>query len=342
MKPMVSVIMPVYNGSKHLRAAIESILNQSYGNFEFLIVDDGSKDESVSIIKEYTDERIQLIVHEKNMGLLRTLNSTFEIAKGKYIARMDQDDISVSARLNRQVQFMESNEEVGLCGSWIQVFGLGNYIHKYATGYDEIKAALLFENAFAHPSVMIRKELFFRENLRYEKEFLHIDDYDLWVRAAKRFPVDNLPEVLVHYRTSEESYCRMFSKEQQMALQKLDRRSLLGLNLKGTDEEIKSMKALREAAKVDTIQQAERVISFCTVLIKANLRAGQYPASCFERKVSELCMRFCRRNEHLGMEIWKLTRKADIRDVLKNELRFFWRCAIGEGRNFIEKRRFRT
>ena len=116
--PLVSVVLSVYNAEKHIVEAIESILTQSYKNFEFIIIDDGSTDGSLEIIKSYDDERIILISRE-NKGLIASLNEGIEQAKGKYIARMDADDISLSSRFEEQVTFMEMHEEVGICGTTI-------------------------------------------------------------------------------------------------------------------------------------------------------------------------------------------------------------------------------
>jgi len=118
MKPTVSVLMPVFNGEQFLRPAMNSILNQTFTDFEFIIVDDGSTDHSREILNSYTDSRVRLICNESNIGLTDSLNRGLEAASGNYIARMDQDDISLPERLAKQVAFMDSHPEVGVCGTW--------------------------------------------------------------------------------------------------------------------------------------------------------------------------------------------------------------------------------
>lgn len=149
MNELISVILPVYNGEKYLKEAIESILNQTYTNFEFIIIDDGSKDSSLEIIKEYEkeDERI-VAVSRENKGLIATLNEGIEKAKGKYIARMDQDDISLPNRFEEQLKIMENDKEIVVCGSWINVFGENRKekISKYFQYDKEIKANLIMSS----------------------------------------------------------------------------------------------------------------------------------------------------------------------------------------------------
>ena len=117
-----TVLMPVYNAEKYVAEAIDSILNQTFNDFEFLIINDGSTDNSLDIIKSYDDPRITIINNETNLGLSHTLNKGIELARGEYIIRMDADDISLSIRLEKQIEFMDSNQHIGICGSWIQTF----------------------------------------------------------------------------------------------------------------------------------------------------------------------------------------------------------------------------
>lgn len=165
--PLISVVMPVYNAELYLDEAIQSITNQTYKKFEFIIINDGSTDKSLEIIKKYKDEysRIVLISRE-NKGLVFSLNEGISKAKGKYIARMDADDISLSTRLEEQVAFMEENQEIGVCGSWVEVFGDNrkNTIWKMPKSNEELKTRLLFSVPVAHPSVMMRKEILDKYN----------------------------------------------------------------------------------------------------------------------------------------------------------------------------------
>ena len=167
--PLVTVLMAVYNGEKYLREAIESMLNQSYTNFEFLIINDGSTDSTEEIILSYRDERIRHMKNEQNIKLIASLNKGLDLAEGKYIARMDADDVSLPERLAKQVDFMERNLEYGLLGTWVKTLGLNpdKEIH-FKSGHDEIRFELFFHNYLHHPTVMFRKEIIKKNNLKYE------------------------------------------------------------------------------------------------------------------------------------------------------------------------------
>jgi glycosyltransferase involved in cell wall biosynthesis len=198
--PLVTVLMPVYNGEKYLKEAIESILDQTYQNLDFLIMNDGSTDNSLSIIESYEDPRIRVITNETNLKLIATLNKGLQLAKGKYVARMDCDDISVSNRIEKQIEFMENNPEVGICGAWVTTIGeKTGYVWKYDLEYDDIKATLLFKSAFAHPTVMMRTSLLREHNLYYDENFVHAEDYEFWQRCSNSFPVRNIPLILLRY-----------------------------------------------------------------------------------------------------------------------------------------------
>ncbi len=211
----VTVLMPVYNAEKYLAEAIESILGQTFRDFEFLIINDGSTDGSLEIIKSYTDSRIRLINNEENLKLIATLNKGIELAKGKYIARMDADDISLPQRLEKQYAYMEAHPEVGLLGSYIRTVGLeNNYDVHFKTTHDEIKFKLFFDTHFPHPAALIRKSVLTDNNLVFEKEYIHAEDYALWNKMAEVTKLSILPEILVYKRTHPEQISKKFTPVQ--------------------------------------------------------------------------------------------------------------------------------
>lgn len=197
--PKISVIMPVYNCEMYIKEAIESILNQTHTNFEFLIIDDASTDETVSIIKSYTDPRIQLIIKPINSGYTESLNMGLALAEGKYIARMDGDDISLPERFAKQVFFLENQPDVVLCGTLFSIIG-SNAIVAVPENHDAIKLALLRGNCIAHPSVMIRKQTLDEFSIVYDVSKEPAEDYDMWVRLISKGSLHNLQEVLLKYR----------------------------------------------------------------------------------------------------------------------------------------------
>jgi glycosyltransferase involved in cell wall biosynthesis len=197
--PRITVLMPVYNCELFIKEAVDSILNQTFDNFEFLIIDDASTDKTVDIINTYTDTRIQLIEKPVNSGITNSLNFGLKIAKGEYIARMDGDDISLSKRFAKQVAFLDANPDVVLCGTNFSIIGREKVINLPKTNED-IKIALLKGNCIAHPSVMMRNSALEKFNVCYDSKTEPAEDYDLWVRLINKGKLVNLEEILLQYR----------------------------------------------------------------------------------------------------------------------------------------------
>ncbi len=191
--------MPVYNAERYLAEAIESILNQEFTDFEFLILNDGSADRSIDIIRSYDDPRIIVYNSDENKGLIFQLNKGIKSSRGKYIARMDADDISLPARLKTQFYFLENNRQYGLCGTWFKAIGNLNTIFQTPRTFDEIKFALYFYNPFCHPTLMIKREVLIDNNILY-RDLLHAEDYLLYIDLLDKCKMANIPEVLLVYR----------------------------------------------------------------------------------------------------------------------------------------------
>jgi glycosyltransferase involved in cell wall biosynthesis len=205
-EPLVTVLMPVYNGEKHLAEAISSILGQTYRNFEFLIINDGSTDKSDEIILSYTDSRIKYIKNETNLKLIATLNKGISLANGKYIARMDADDIALPHRLQLQVSFLEKNQNVIVAGSWYECIGDIELTTQYPISHEEIKMEMLYHCPICHPSVMWRVNTYTKTP--FCAEYLHAEDYDFWSRLIVLGDFSNIPEVLLCYRIHPQSVSR--------------------------------------------------------------------------------------------------------------------------------------
>lgn len=244
-KPFVSVVMSVYNGEKYLDESIESILNQSYAYFEFIIIDDGSTDKSLSIIKRYKehDDRIILISRE-NRGLIASLNEGIYRAKGKYIARMDADDVSFSNRFEKQVAFMEHNPDIGVCGTAVIGFDESEKNRPWILSSNDktLRTELLFSSSLAHPSVMMRRELIMKYNLFYDEDFKHAEDFELWTRMIDFTKLANLQVPLLKYRVLENSITREADKENETRfyiIKAIFKTSLKRLNIENSDAENK-------------------------------------------------------------------------------------------------------
>lgn len=239
----VSVIMPAYNSEKYIAEAIDSILNQTYTDFEFIIINDGSNDRTERIIKSYKDTRIKYFANEKNKGIVYTLNKGLQLAKGDYIVRMDSDDISKETRIQKQIDFMENHPKVGVLGTGIKIFGEGikEEVRLFNTSPDMLKAELLFHCCVAHPTVMIRKSVLKDGKLIYNEEFLGKEDFALWWEISKRSDISTISEDLVYYRSHGNQITKKNNGETRKVSEKLLMYRLKDLEMDFGSEEMQCL-----------------------------------------------------------------------------------------------------
>ncbi|GAB4339685.1 MAG: hypothetical protein Kow0099_14980 [Candidatus Abyssubacteria bacterium] len=205
--PEVSVVMGVYNGERYVRQAVESVLRQTFRDFEFIIIDDGSTDGTAEIIRGFDDPRIRIITNVRNEGLTRCLIKGCEEARGRYIARMDADDVSYPHRFQRQVEFLEANPDCAVVGTqcfFIDDKGNERARSSYACSHEEIKEDVWKRSPFAHGSVMMVKSRY-EECGGYREPFRFAQDYDLWLRLLEKHNGANVPEVLYRLRYHRDS-----------------------------------------------------------------------------------------------------------------------------------------
>lgn len=233
--PKVTVLMSVYNeNNEFLKLSIDSILGQTFSDFEFLIYDDCTSKENKIILEEYKekDKRIYVVANEKNCGLTYNLADGIKRAKGEYIARMDSDDISKPERLRKQVDYMDKHAEIALLSTKVDVIGKRKRAHrKWNISHDYLKTYLLFNNNLSHPAAMMRKSFLERNELNYDVSIKKSQDYDLWVRIAQKGKISCLKEALVLYRIHENQISNDKSGEQrkyrnQIRLQQLKRMNI--------------------------------------------------------------------------------------------------------------------
>ena len=217
----VSILMPMYNSEKYIKESINSILNQEYKNFELIIVDDGSIDSSIEIVKEYNDSRIKLYENIENKGLPYTRNKLLSLATGEYIALLDSDDIALKNRIKAQVEFLEKNKNIDIVGSSAIIFGKYKIekASKVITGIDDIKCNLMFGNCMLNSTIMMRKEFIEKNNLLYRKECIVCQDYSFFVDAALVGNIENMNISTIKYRTGHENITKK-SKTKNIKLRK--------------------------------------------------------------------------------------------------------------------------
>jgi len=212
-KPLVSIILSTYNGSKYITDSIKSVLNQTYKNFEFIIINDFSNDSVEDIILNFQkkDNRIIYIKNKKNLKLTKSLNKWLKVAKWKYIARIDDDDIWFPEKLEKQVNFIEKNKDYWLC--WTSTIIINNYWKeiqkvKMRENNEEIKNNILKSNQFTHSSIIIRKSILDKVWWFYNEKYNWAEDYELWLRIWKISKFYNIPDFLVKYRWLDSSISR--------------------------------------------------------------------------------------------------------------------------------------
>ena len=263
-RPLISVLMSVYNGEKYLREAIESILAQTFADFEFLIINDGSTDSSRDIILSYSDARIRLIDNEEKIGLTKSLNKGISLARGKYIARMDADDISMPERIEKQVGYMDIAEDYVLVGAGAYLIDAnGNEIGRLDRPFthEEILGHIFFFNPVIHPSVMFRKAPILKIG-GYNPDIQKAQDYDLWLRLVDfNMKFCNLPSLLIKHREHEYSIEAVsFDDQEKYARATLKQAIKKNLNLDASEYHIVFIRKYGNVSKISVINKILLVI----------------------------------------------------------------------------------
>lgn len=203
----VTVLMSVYNGEKYLQEAIDSILGQTFKDFEFLIINDGSTDKTGEILESYNDPRIKIIDNKKNIGLTKSLNKGLRLARGEYIARQDADDISCDNRLEKQIKFLNENLDIAIVGTnYFRINEKGDIIQeiKRQEKDKDIKKYLLNGNQLGHGTIMFRKSCIEKVGF-YREEFKFAQDYDFVLHFSEKYKLANIPETLYKWRINTNS-----------------------------------------------------------------------------------------------------------------------------------------
>lgn len=303
--PAVTVLLPVHDGEAFVAEAVSSILAQTFRDFELLVIDDDSQDRSAEIVAGFDDPRIRLVRNEGRMELIRTLNRGLDLARGKYVARMDADDVSLPQRLAQQVAFLDANAAVGACGSWVQTLcdGGGN-VWRFPESSEDIRCRLLFDAALAHPSVCLRRAAFEAAGLRYDESARHAEDYDLWARASDAFPLANLACVLLRYRVHGGSVSQRHRAEQSATVARIQRGRLANLGLAPSDAELAAHRFVASGPVADAGPDAAPALAeigrWLETLLHANRAKTALPARAFERMLGRFWLESAYRNLAAG------------------------------------------
>lgn len=283
-QPVASVLMPVCNAADTIRESVQSILSQSFKNFELIIVDDGSTDGTVDYLVTLRDARLHLLRLEQHHGIVAALNTGLQRARGEFIFRMDADDMAMPDRLQVQLEWMQRHPEVDVCGTFIRCFDDSGPrgLKEFPLGPDDIRAALIFESALAHPSVVFRAEALRRGGLSYPEGMDGVEDYALWATGKDCLCFANIPRPLVFYRlpaTADSERRRLRREKARHVREQLVRQ--LGVTV-ATDE-LTLHHAIAEHRVWELATRIEQVAVWLERLRTANDASQVFPQQAFER-----------------------------------------------------------
>ena len=305
--PVVSVVMPIYNSAKFLALAIDSILAQSFPDFELLIIDDASTDNGADIINCYQDLRIRYVKNEKNVGVAASRNCGIKLARGEFIAQMDQDDIARPNRLALQVSFLRANPEIGLCGGQIiKMMGNSRHLVQYPCDHDEICVTLLFHSCFAHPTVMARRKILIEHNLFYDEGFRNLEDYELWTRLVEKTRTSNLPNVLLDYRCHQHQLSGESSDLVYSLRRRLHRRVISRFIQSPSEEELLLHGMISIHHDPFNGEQLKRSENWLIKLLQANDRMGVYERKAMQKVFSSRWAAVCGQAMPLTIRVYWL------------------------------------
>ncbi|MFL5753380.1 MAG: glycosyltransferase family 2 protein [Bacteroidia bacterium] len=291
---LVSVLMPAYNAAQFVGEAISSVLEQSYENFELIIINDGSNDSTESEIALFDDERIHYYKNEQNIGLIATLNNGIELCKGKYIVRMDADDVCLHKRIEKQVQFMEQHSEVAVAGSWYYAFTLADGIEvKGGEDPDVLKSTLIFNTPLCHPATIIRKSILNSYNFRYDPKYRHVEDYELWMRISKVAKISNVQEFLFRYRSHDMQVSMQHNGYQKDVADVLRGRYLAEMGFVFSDEELATHNLVAANIPITSKEQLDKIDQWFKKLLQQNGDKRNFEPHAFKKVIGKFWADSC-------------------------------------------------
>ncbi len=322
-QPIISVVMPVYNGEQYLKEAIDSILNQTFTDFEFIIINDGSTDRTEDIILSYADERIRYVKNGVNLQIVKSLNKGIELAKGQYIARMDADDISLQIRLEEQVRFMQDHPEIDVCGAWVHTFGDREETWEYPLSHDGIKALLLLNSAFAHPSIMAKRSMF--SDFSFSDKYLGAEDYFLWINSIDHKLFSNIPKVLYRYRLHNKQTEKIV---QRKSTDNIREEILSKVGCEFSDEELSDFFAISNYQSV-SIKKADLLLM---KILKTNTEFGYFEQKALEKVLGTRFWILVNQKANRGLKTWLIFHKSTMKKVVAHtfyaHIKLFTKCLI--------------
>lgn len=310
--------MTVYNTKEYLREAVDSILHQTFDDFELIIIDDASNDGSAQILDDYKDKRVKVVHNSVNIGAAGSSNIGLKMASGKYIARIDSDDISLPNRLEKQYQYMEEKPELAVLGSWTKVFGDQNCIWIYPSSNEEIRSSFLFNPCLVHSTIMMRKSVLDKYDIKYNANFSSAIDYELYSQFPDNYLFENLPEVLGLYRKHSLQMSNVHRKTQQKFADVVRAKYLNKLHITTTDDEQKLHSAI--SLKDFPLKLPERLqqsAKWLSMLRQQNNIFKVFDIPSFEKKLAEYMYAVSESYSCVDTDSWSQFFKLDFSSALE-------------------------
>lgn len=311
--PRVTILLPMRNVAPYVGEAVDSLLSQEFRDFELLILDDASTDESVAVVGSRRDDRIRLVKNETRLKLAGALNRGLDLARGEYVARMDADDISCRERLGRQVGFLDAHPDIGICGTSARTFGVRPHrTYREPSDHPRIKAKTLFDTPFVHPTVMIRRAAL--AGNRYDVDFYPTEDFELWSRMIWSVTGANLPDVLLRYRVHAESMTGAEWTDMDRQACRIVRRSLDRLGLGATDEAAAFHRKIGRGRSYScgSLEELGRADAWLRRLAETNERTAAYDREALRSEIADVWFRTCLASTHLGWTVVREYRRRRI------------------------------
>jgi glycosyltransferase involved in cell wall biosynthesis len=315
--PILTVAMPTYNAEKHIGEAINSVLNQTFEDFELLIINDGSLDHTLEIISSYRDTRIRLIDLEKNKGIAHCRNLALQEARGEFIAWTDSDDLNEPTRFEKQIYFLQHNPDFGGCGTWLSRFkdSKTHYVTKAYSNPEKIRAALLFKPAsIPNATAMLRLAEIRKYGLRYDESLKISEDYDFIFNCSRHLKFSNIQEILYRYRDSETSIMKTFEDQEEQTfniLKTVYKKALASLDIIATEEQLRLHHDICSSKILSKFSEYETCYYWLESLKLKNDLKREYNKKVFNYIITEQFFFLSKKASSFGLKtLWFFVRKS--------------------------------
>lgn len=317
-QPLVSILIPCYNVEEYVEESLSSILNQTYSNLEIIAINDCSTDNTGEILNYIAtkDKRVKVITNDVNLKLINTLNKGIEFCNGEYIARMDADDISLPTRIEKEVLFLEKNKDHDIVSTQFYAFRSENPsrrdLNHSPTLDKELRAYLLFRSGICHPAVMMRKRMFTELEMKFESEYLHVEDYAFWSEAVYKTKLANLSEPLLLYRVHKHQISSLHEDLQTENKKKVYKIHCRHLGLPVDDDYIDVYASVAECVPAhSSFSYLDKCEAFMLSLVKLNEEKPFCDTVYLQKLLSLYWLRLCA-NSRLGLKVISYMKRSPL------------------------------